>query len=118
MVTFAWVAGGIVVLVGLIALSDLLGGRRASKALLRRPPQDPREQARIIEEHASGLRGSDGFPGGGVAAHAAAARARQAAQLCRDAGADPAAIPAWVEEGRRRAAQAGLPPFSGGLRAR
>ena len=38
--------------------------------------------------------------------------ARQAAQLCRDAGADPDAIPAWVEEGRRRRAAAGLPPFS------
>ena len=38
--------------------------------------------------------------------------ARQAAQLCRDAGADPEAIPAWVEEGRRRRAAAGLPPFS------
>jgi len=38
--------------------------------------------------------------------------ARQAAQLCRDAGADPDAIPAWIEEGRRRRAAAGLPPFS------
>lgn len=38
--------------------------------------------------------------------------ARQAAQLCRDAGADPDAIPAWVEEGRRRRAAAGQPPFS------
>jgi hypothetical protein len=47
MVTFAWVAGGIVVVVGLIALSDLVSGRRASKALLRKPPQDPREHARI-----------------------------------------------------------------------
>lgn len=47
MVTLAWVAGGVVVLVGLIALSDLLGARRASKTLLRKPPHDPREQARI-----------------------------------------------------------------------
>ena len=38
--------------------------------------------------------------------------ARQAAQLCRDAGADPEAIPAWVDEGRRRRARASLPPFS------
>ena len=30
------------------------------------------------------------------------------------AGADPAAIPAWVEEGRRRAASGRRPPFSGG----
>jgi hypothetical protein len=37
--------------------------------------------------------------------------ARQAAQLCRDAGADLDAIPAWVEEGRRRRAAAGKPPF-------
>lgn len=42
--------------------------------------------------------------------------ARQAAALCRLAGADPGAIPAWAEEGRRRRDQARLPPFSGGLR--
>jgi hypothetical protein len=36
---------------------------------------------------------------------------RQAAQLCRDAGADPDAIPAWIEEGRRRRAAAKRPPF-------
>ena len=38
--------------------------------------------------------------------------ARQAADLCRKAGADPAAIPAWIAEGRRRRANAGRPPFS------
>jgi hypothetical protein len=38
--------------------------------------------------------------------------ARQAAQLCRDVGADPNPIPAWVEEGRRRRAATGQPPFS------
>jgi hypothetical protein len=36
---------------------------------------------------------------------------RQAAQSCRDAGADPDAIPAWIEEGRRRRAAAKRPPF-------
>ncbi len=41
--------------------------------------------------------------------------ARQAAALCRKAGADPEAILAWIEEGRRRAAAARQPPFSGGL---
>jgi hypothetical protein len=41
--------------------------------------------------------------------------ARSAAQLCREAGADPEAIPRWIEVGRERAAQARLPPFSGGL---
>ena len=41
--------------------------------------------------------------------------ARAAAALCRKAGADPKAIPAWIEEGRRRRAAAGRPPFSGGL---
>ena len=41
--------------------------------------------------------------------------ARQAARLCRAAGADPEAIPAWIEEGRRRRASADRPPFSGGL---
>ena len=35
---------------------------------------------------------------------------RQAADLCRKAGADPDAIPAWIEEGRRRAMIARLPP--------
>lgn len=38
--------------------------------------------------------------------------ARQAAMLCRAAGADPEAIPAWIEEGRRRRANAGRAPFS------
>ena len=41
--------------------------------------------------------------------------ARQAAGLCRAAGADPEAIPAWIEEGRRRRAAVRMPP-SGGLR--
>ncbi len=41
--------------------------------------------------------------------------ARSAARLCRRAGADPAAIPAWIEEGRRRSASARRPPFSGGI---
>ena len=39
----------------------------------------------------------------------------QAAGLCRMAGADPDAVPAWIEEGRRRRAAARQPPFSGGL---
>lgn len=38
--------------------------------------------------------------------------ARQAAGLCRKAGADPEAIPAWIEMGRERRANAGRPPFS------
>ena len=38
--------------------------------------------------------------------------ARSAALLCRKAGADPAAIPAWIEAGRRRSAYARRPPFS------
>ena len=42
--------------------------------------------------------------------------ARCAAGVCRKAGADVEEIPAWIEEGRRRAARAGLPPFSGGSR--
>ena len=41
--------------------------------------------------------------------------ARQAAMLCRKAGADLEAIPAWIETGRERRANAGRPPFSGGL---
>ena len=43
---------------------------------------------------------------------------RQAAMLCRQAGADPEAIPAWVAEGRRRRANADRPPFSGGVHGR
>jgi hypothetical protein len=38
--------------------------------------------------------------------------ARQAAGLCRAAGADEAAIPAWIEVGRERRANASRPPFS------
>jgi hypothetical protein len=38
--------------------------------------------------------------------------AKQAASLCRDAGADADAIGEWIEEGRRRAAVAGIAPFS------
>jgi hypothetical protein len=45
-------------------------------------------------------------------------RARQAAQLCRDAGADPELIPGWAGEGRRRRAAAGLPPFGAPRRIR
>lgn len=40
---------------------------------------------------------------------------RQAAMLCRKAGADETLIPAWIKEGRRRRAVASQPPFSGGL---
>jgi hypothetical protein len=43
--------------------------------------------------------------------------ARQAAQLCRLAGADLEAIKAWIEERRRRRTRADLPPFSGGMRS-
>jgi hypothetical protein len=42
--------------------------------------------------------------------------ARQAADLCRKAGADLEAIPRWIEEGHRRAAVARMMPHSGGLR--
>jgi hypothetical protein len=42
--------------------------------------------------------------------------APQAAMMCRETGADPEAIPAWVAEGRRRAANARRRPFSGGIR--
>ena len=41
--------------------------------------------------------------------------ARQAAGLCRAAGADPDAAGEWIEEGRRRRAVASMPPMSGGL---
>ena len=40
---------------------------------------------------------------------------RQSAGLCRKASADPEAIPAWIEEGRRRRAAARIPPPSGGV---
>ncbi|MGH3259649.1 MAG: hypothetical protein ACRDOU_30335 [Streptosporangiaceae bacterium] len=41
---------------------------------------------------------------------------RHAAGLCRKAEADPEAIPAWIEEGRRRMVNARRPPPSGGVR--
>jgi len=40
--------------------------------------------------------------------------ARCAARLCRLAGADESLIPQWVEEGRRRAAVARMPPHGRG----
>jgi hypothetical protein len=40
-------------------------------------------------------------------------RARQAARLCRKAGADPEAIPRWAQVGRARQANARHPPFPG-----
>ena len=43
---------------------------------------------------------------------------RQAAQLCRDAGADEVLLPAWIEEGRRRGADALRPPFGAPRRIR
>ncbi len=43
---------------------------------------------------------------------------REAAELCRDAGADPELIPQWIEEGRRRRANALLPPFGAPRRIR
>ena len=39
--------------------------------------------------------------------------ARQAAHLCRLAGADEALIPQWIAEGRHRAEAARMPPHSG-----
>ncbi|MGH3192339.1 MAG: hypothetical protein ACRDOL_34840 [Streptosporangiaceae bacterium] len=42
--------------------------------------------------------------------------ARQAAGLCRKAGADAEAIAAWIEEGRRRRKAASMPPPPGGWR--
>src|SRR5271165_4436363 len=39
---------------------------------------------------------------------------RQAADLCRKAGAEPEAIPASIQVGRERRANAGRPPFSRG----
>ncbi len=41
--------------------------------------------------------------------------ARQAAGLCRMAGADPEAVPGWVAEGQRRRGRASQPPPSGGV---
>ena len=44
--------------------------------------------------------------------------ARQAADLCRKAGAGVKAIPRWAEEGRRRAEAARMMPHSGAPRHR
>jgi hypothetical protein len=43
-------------------------------------------------------------------------RAKAAASFCIAAGADESLIPGWIEEGRHRAEEARLPPFSGGIR--
>jgi hypothetical protein len=43
-------------------------------------------------------------------------RGQAVAELCIAAGADESMIPAWIEEGRRRAEAARHPPFSGGVR--
>jgi hypothetical protein len=40
------------------------------------------------------------------------ARGQAVAELCWMAGADEALIPQWIQEGRRRAEAATLPPFS------
>jgi hypothetical protein len=40
------------------------------------------------------------------------AQAEVIAELCRLAGADESLIPEWIDEGRRRAKTARLPPFS------
>jgi len=40
---------------------------------------------------------------------------RRAAQLCREAGADPDAIPGWIEEDRSRVERARQSPPSGGI---
>jgi hypothetical protein len=40
------------------------------------------------------------------------ARGQAVAELCLMAGADEALIPQWIQEGRRRAEAAKLPPFS------
>jgi len=39
--------------------------------------------------------------------------ARQAAQMCRLAGADEPLIPQWIAEGKRRSEIARMPPYSG-----
>jgi hypothetical protein len=44
------------------------------------------------------------------------AQGQAVAELCRLAGAYEDLIPAWIEEGRRRAGAARRPPFSGGVR--
>jgi hypothetical protein len=40
------------------------------------------------------------------------ARGQAVAELCIAAGADEARVPAWIEEGRRRAEERRRPPFS------
>lgn len=61
MITFAWIAGVIVAMLAVIALSDFLGAGWRRRAMLRKPPQDPREQARI---QAEGARAKDDIGGG------------------------------------------------------
>jgi heme exporter protein D len=44
---FVWVAGVVAILVVVIAVNDFGGARWTRRALLRKPPHDPREDARI-----------------------------------------------------------------------
>ena len=59
--TFAWVAGVIVGLIAVIALTDFLGAGWRKRAVLRKPPQDPHKHARI---QAEGSRRKDDIGGG------------------------------------------------------
>ena len=59
--TFAWLAVVIVGILAVIALSDFLGAGWRKRAALRKPPQDPREHARI---QAEGSRRKDDLGGG------------------------------------------------------
>ena len=87
---------------------DLTGAEEAAAVTELRELADGR--ADLLAEVAGVLEGArEGEPDEPLA--------RQAAMLCRKAGADLEAIPAWIEEGRRRRISARQPPFSGGLHA-
>ena len=69
---------------------------------------EQRDAAAMLSQVAKGradlLAESAGLAIGGHEGDPDEARYLQAAQLCIDAGADPGAVPRWIEEGRRRAA--------------
>jgi len=47
MVSYAWVADVIGVLLGLIAIAEFWAARRFARAVLGKPPHDSREHARL-----------------------------------------------------------------------
>jgi hypothetical protein len=77
-VSFAWFAGVIVALLAVVALTVLWTPGRERRALLRKPPHDPREDARHQAEGPPESKDA-GPSGGGLAADGPASPGRESA---------------------------------------